>query len=102
MDRCPVPWADTTPPPPSVGSPSPRSPDALQVAYNAALGNESVIRGPHSPPPSQEDQGLVYQTLGGGEHPGPTTYLTTHQYGYFKVHPYQDEPISGKNGIVLC
>lgn len=94
MDRCPVPWADTTPPPPSVGSPSPRSPDALQVAYNAALGNEGVIRGPHSPPPPHEDQGLVYQTLGGGEHQGPTTYFTTHQYGYLKVHPYQDEAIS--------
>lgn len=96
MERCPVPWADTTPPPPSVSSPSPRSPDALQVAYNAALGNEGVIRGPHSPPPPQEDQGLVYQTLGGGEHHGTTTYFAPHQYGYVKVHPYAEEAIPSK------
>lgn len=95
MDRCPVPWSETTPPPPSVGSPSRRSPDALQLAYNTAMG-EGVIRGPHSPTP--EDQGLVYHTLGGGDHQGgTTTYFTTagHQYGYVKVPCYQDEPIAG-------
>lgn len=105
MDRCPVPWSDTTPPPPTVSSPSPRSPDALQLAYNSALGNEGVIRGPQNSPPVAEDQGLVYQSLDGSDHQvtAPAYFAPAQPYGFVKLNCYQDEGIAGKSDILsLC